>query len=145
MATDHILALLVTDRDKLRRAIEALQGPTAPHETPSGSDRKAVVLPVEQASTPVISAAPAPPAKRKLSAAGKRAIIAGTKNRLAAIKAAKAAAAVPATTAPATPKAVPAKTSVAAKKKTSGRDVAYRKMMSAKMKAAWAKRRKKAA
>jgi len=123
MATDHILVLLVAERDKLSRAIEALQGST------------------KLDSKTVATAAPAAPVKRRLSAAGRRAIGAAAKKRWAAIKAAKAAETAPAVT----PKAAPAKAPVAAKKKTSpARGAAYRKMMSEKMKAAWAKRKKAA-
>jgi hypothetical protein len=72
------------------------------------------------------------PAKRKLSASGKKAIIAATRKRWAAIKAAKGAATAP--------------TPVAAKQKTSpAKDAAFRKKMSERMKAAWAVRKKKAA
>ena len=65
------------ERDKLDAAIEALQ--ESKENTP-GPGRKAVAPSVEQDSQP----------KRKLSAAGRRAIIAGTKKRWAAIRAAKA-------------------------------------------------------
>jgi hypothetical protein len=126
MATDHILSLLKIERQKITAAIEALQG--AP-----GPVRKAVPPPVEQVSKPKA------PAKRKLSAAGRRAIIEGTKKRWAAINAAKAASAEPV---PA-PKAPPAP--VAAKPKTSpAKNAAFRKKMSERMKAAWAARKKKA-
>jgi hypothetical protein len=114
MANDHILALLVKERDKLTAAIEALQGPTN--------------TPVKVESKPSI--VPPAPGKRKLSAAGRRAIIAATKKRWAAIRAAKAIAAAPA---PAPVEAAPAK------------DAAFRKKMSERMKAAWAIRKKKAA
>jgi len=110
MATDHILALLLIERDKLTAAIEALQGPTTTEKTP-GPGRKAVLPSVEQNSTPPETVGPTTPAKRKMSAAGRRAIIEGAKKRSAAIKAAKAAAAAPAPVAAAT-KAVPAKTPV---------------------------------
>jgi len=127
MATDHILSLLKIERQKITAAIEALQG--AP-----GPVRKAVPPPVEQVSPPKL------PARRKLSAAGRRAIIEGTKRRWAAIKAAKATAAEP----PVVPKAAPAP--VAAKQKTSpAKKAAFRKKMSERMKAAWAARKKKAA
>jgi hypothetical protein len=116
MATDHILALLVVERDKLTAAIEALQGPAA---TAIVRDRR------------VATAAPAASGKRKLSAAGRRAIVAGTKKRWADIKAAKAAA---------------AEAPAVAKKKTSpAQTAAFRKKMSERMKAAWAARKKKAA
>ena len=77
---------------------------------------------------PTAEPAPALKKKRKLSAAGRRRIVEATKARWARINAAKAAAAAP----------------VAAKKKASRGDAAYREMMSAKMKAAWAKRKKAA-
>jgi hypothetical protein len=54
MATDHILALLVIERNKLTQAIEALQGPTTTEKTP-GPDRKAVLPSVEQDSKPPAS------------------------------------------------------------------------------------------
>jgi len=37
MPTDHILALLIAERDKLNRAIEALQGPTKRRGRPAKS------------------------------------------------------------------------------------------------------------
>jgi hypothetical protein len=47
MPTEHILALLIAERDKLNRAIEALQGPaerrgrrTGSAEGPSGAGRR---------------------------------------------------------------------------------------------------------
>jgi hypothetical protein len=46
--TDHILALLIAERDKLSRAIEALSGPTTRRGRPPKS-----------AGTPVPAAAPA--------------------------------------------------------------------------------------
>jgi len=132
MATDHILALLLIERDKLDAAIEALQGPTT-SEAP---------LPVEQAPKPAPPVVPAAPAKRKLSAAGRRAIIAATKKRWAAIRAAKAAPAPVAVEL----KAAPAKAPAAAKRETSAaKSIAFRKKMSERMKAAWAARKKKAA
>jgi hypothetical protein len=137
MATDHILALLISERDKLTAAIEALQGPTTPEKAP-GPGRKAVTPPVEQASKRITVHAPKPPAKRKLSAAGRRAIIAATKRRWAAIRAAKATAVAPAPVA-ATPKAAPAKTSVPAKK--GGLTTAGRKALSIAMKKRWAKKK----
>jgi hypothetical protein len=78
MPTDQILALLLAERDKLNRAIEALDGatpkprgrPPGPRNAPAASE----------------TVAPAKP-KRKLSAAGRRAIIDATKKRWALIKA----------------------------------------------------------
>ena len=80
--------MLVSERNKLTKAIEALQGPKRKGRPP-GSGRKAVPPSVEQDSKPAESVGPTAPAKRKMSAAGRRAIIAGTKKRWAAIRAAK--------------------------------------------------------
>jgi hypothetical protein len=139
MAFDHILALLLSQRSKLTNAIEALQGPTKRKGRPPGSGRKAVLPSVEQDSPLPERVAPIAPAKRKLSAAGRRAIVAATKKRWAAIKAAKAAAAAPATT-----KAVRSPALAAAKQKaSSAKNAAFHKKMSEPMKAAWAVRKKK--
>src|SRR5580698_9340530 len=108
MTTDHILALLLRERNKIEKAIEVLQGPKRKGRPP-GPVREAVLPSVEQDSEPPARVDPTAPAKRKMSAAGRRAIIAGTKKRWAAIRAAKAAAAAPAPVM-ATPKAAPAKT-----------------------------------
>ncbi len=113
MTTDYILSLLVAERDKLSAAIEALQS-----------------------GTRVAEAAPAAQAKRKLSAAGRRAIIAGTKKRWAALKSAKAATAAP------TP--APVKAAAPAKKK-GGLTEAGRKALSIAMKKRWVARKKAAA
>jgi hypothetical protein len=74
-----------------------------------------------------------------MSAAGRRAIIAATKKRWAAIKAAKAAAAAPAPVA-ATDKAAPAKAPVPVKK--GGLTAAGRKALSIAMKKRWAAKKK---
>lgn len=140
MATDHILALLISERDKLTAAIEALQGPKRKGRPP-GPGRKAAPPSVEPDSTPQVAVGPIAPAKRKMSAAGRRAIIAATKKRWAAIRAAKAAAAAPAPVA-ASPKAA-AKAPVPVKK--GGLTAAGRKALSIAMKKAWAARKKKAA
>lgn len=124
MATDHILALLLIERDKLTGAIEALQGPAKT---------------VASQPTAPKTISPKAPVKRRLSAAGRRAIIAATKKRWAAIKAAKAAPVVVTSPAPSV------KAPAAAKHKTpSAKDAAFRKKMSERMKAAWAARKKKA-
>jgi hypothetical protein len=140
MATDHILALLIGERDKLTAAIEALQGPTTTEKT-SGPGRKAVPPSVEQNSKPPQMVGPTAPAKRKMSAAGRRAIIAATKKRWAAIKAAKAAAEAPAPVA-ATP-AAPTKAPVPVKKRILTE--AGRKALSIAMKKRWAAKKKAAA
>jgi hypothetical protein len=97
---------------------------------------------VEQDSKPTASVGSTAPAKRKMSAAGRRAIIAATKKRWAAIRAAKAAAEAPAPVA-ATPKAAPAKAPAPVKK--SGLTAAGRKALSIAMKKRWAKKKKAAA
>ena len=142
MATDHILALLVSERNKLTKAIEALQGPKRKGRPP-GPGRKALPPSIEQDSESSASVDPTTPAKRKMSAAGRRAIIAGTKKRWAAIRAAKAAAdtavaAVPA----ATPKVATTKAPVPVKKGdiTAG----GRKALSVAMKKRWAAKKKAA-
>jgi len=145
MATDHILALLLVERDKITKAIEALQGTTTTEEAP-GPGRKAAPPSVEPDSKPPETVGPTAPAKRKVSAAGRRAIVAGTKKRWAAIKAAKAAAAAapaPAHVAAVTPKAVPAKAPVAVKR--GGLTEAGRKALSIAMKKRWAAKKKAAA
>jgi hypothetical protein len=145
MATDHILALLLIERDKLTAAIDALQGPTTTEKT-RGPGRNAVLPSVEQNSTPPETVGPTAPARRKMSAAGSRAIIAGAKKRSSAIKAAKAAAAapVPVAAVPAAgPKALPAKAQVPAKK--GGLTEAGRKSLSIAMKKRWAAKKKAAA
>lgn len=122
MATDHILALLLIERDKLTGAIEALQG---------------TMTTVERDSKPPETIDPTAPVKRKLSAAGRRAIVAGTKKRWAAIRAAKSAAA-PAPVA-ATSKPALAKASGPVKKR--GLTEAGRKALSIAMKKRWAKKK----
>jgi hypothetical protein len=77
-----------------------------------------------------------------MSAAGRRAIIAGTKKRWAAIKAAKIAAEAPAPVA-AAPKASPAKAPVPVNK--GGLTAAGRKALSIAMKKRWAAKKKAAA
>jgi hypothetical protein len=141
MSIDQILALLVSERDKFTRAIEALQGPTATETTP-GSGRKAAPPFVEQDSHPPVTVDPTPPVKRKLSAAGRRAIISAAKKRWAAVRVAKKAAAEPTPVAP-TPKAPAAK--VPAPGKKGGVTAAGRKALSIPMKKRWAVKTKAAA
>jgi hypothetical protein len=115
------------ERDKLTAAIEALQGSTTTEKT-----------------HPPESVGPTAPVKRKMSAAGRRAIIAGAKKRSAAIKAATATAAA-AASAPvaATPKATPAKAPAPVKK--GGLTEAGRKALSIAMKKRWAAKKKASA
>jgi hypothetical protein len=138
MSTDPILALLIGERDKLTGAIEALQGPTKREGRPPGSGRKAVLPSVEQDSKPPANVGTTPPVKRKMSAAGRRAIIMATKKRWAAAKAARAPAAVAAQVA-AAPNAPPARAPASAKPtSSSAKDAVFRKKMSERMKKAWA-------
>ena len=77
MPTEHIVALLIAERDRLNRAIEALQGPTKP----------LVRRPKNQ--PPAIESTTTKPKKRHVSAAARRRMAAGQKKRWAAVKAAK--------------------------------------------------------
>jgi hypothetical protein len=60
MPTDHIVALLITERDKLNRAIEALQGPEKrrgrPPKNDAGSAPVAAVTPTKRKGRPPMSA-----------------------------------------------------------------------------------------
>ena len=79
MPIEHIVALLVAERDRLSRAIGALQGSAARRGRPS----KASAVGVAPASAPIAR-------KRKMSAAGRKAIAKAARKRWAAVKAAKA-------------------------------------------------------
>jgi hypothetical protein len=155
MAIDHILALLVIERDKLTTAIEALQGPMTTEKTP-GPGRKTVMPSVEQDSKPPANVDRTAPAKRKMSAAGRRAIIAGTKKHWAAIRAAAKAAAEAAAPVDATHKVSPAKAPVAVTPKAAlakapvpvkkgNLTEAGRKALSIAMKKRWVAKKKAAA
>jgi hypothetical protein len=71
MPTDHIVAFLIAERDKLNCAIDALEGPAKE--------------PAATTSEPSATA----PKKRHISAAARRKMAAAQKKRWAAIKAAK--------------------------------------------------------
>jgi hypothetical protein len=71
MPTDDIVALLIAERDKLDRAIEALEGTRTP-----------------AIHTPVVETT-APKEKRHISAATRRKMALGQKKRFAALKAEK--------------------------------------------------------
>ncbi len=79
MPTEQIVALLIAERDRLSRAIEALQGPA-----------KRRVRPYKGAAPAVVSAAAPIARKRKMSAAGRKAIADAVRKRWVAVKAAKA-------------------------------------------------------
>jgi hypothetical protein len=79
MPTEHIVALLIAERDKLNRAIEALQGRTKP----LGRRLKNHVPETESDTTNQKK-------KRHVSATARRRMAAAQKKRWAAAKAAKA-------------------------------------------------------
>jgi hypothetical protein len=84
MDTEQVVALLTAERDRLSRAIEALQGPAKRRGRLPGPGKKPVVA----VTAP---SAPAPKrAKRRMSAAGRKAIAEAARRRWALIKAGKA-------------------------------------------------------
>jgi hypothetical protein len=78
MPTDHILALLIAERDKLNRAIEALQGPTKRRGRPPKNPLIA--------DAPSDVAKPAKKKRRKFSAAQREAAAERMRQRWAAKK-----------------------------------------------------------
>jgi hypothetical protein len=80
MHIEQIVALLIAERDRLDAAIEALQGPVKRRGRPPG----------KKASAPKPSAPASVARKRKISAAGRKAMADAAKKRWAAIKAGKA-------------------------------------------------------
>jgi hypothetical protein len=121
MPTEHILTLLISERDKLDRAIGALGQPVKRRGRPTKE--------AQSRSTPA-AVAPVKKRKRTLSAAGRRAIVAATKKRRALIKAGKTAKA--------------ALTAPEPTQKRKPMSAAQKKALSVKMKASWAKRKKAA-
>jgi hypothetical protein len=88
MPTDQILALLVAERDRLNRAIEALSGGKRRGRPPGSSTKHAA----SDYTAPTVLENVQPPVRRKrrLSAAGRKAIADAARKRWAAIKAGKA-------------------------------------------------------
>lgn len=80
MSIEHIVVLLLEERNRLDAAIQALQGPAKRRGRPSG---RKVAAPTQVALASV-------PIKRKMSAAGRKAIGDAARRRWAAIKAGKA-------------------------------------------------------
>jgi len=80
MPTDHIVSLLIAERDKLSRAIEALQGVVRRRGRPPKNAASIAVAPVAQG---------APKKRNVFSAATKRKMAAAQKKRWAAVKASK--------------------------------------------------------
>jgi len=84
MKTEQIVVLLIAERDRLSRAIDALQRPAKrPGKTPGAATKRV------SATSPAIASAPVA-RKRTMSAAGRKAIAEAAKRRWAAIKAGKA-------------------------------------------------------
>jgi hypothetical protein len=93
MATEHIVQLLIQERDKLSRAIEALQG-SAPAKRRGRPPKKpvasAVTLPsVVSTEMPEAAEAERPKKRKGFSAATKRKMALAQKKRWAAKKAAQ--------------------------------------------------------
>jgi hypothetical protein len=78
MPTDHIISLLIAERDKLNAAIEALQGSTKHLGRPPKSAAPDAIAPVAEDA--------APKKRKAFSAATKRKMAAAQKARWAAIK-----------------------------------------------------------
>lgn len=145
MSTEKIVSLLIAERTKLDAAIQALQGvpEKSVYDDPTMPDGVRPTAKKTPSTATQAAASPSPkPAKRKLSAAGRKAIIEGTKRRWAAIRASKEAAvaaaspAVGKTAAPAATKP----TKKVAKRKTW--TPAMKKAHTARMKAFWAAKKK---
>ena len=77
MPTEHIVRLLIEERDRLNRAIAALQGPLIRRGRPANHQR------------PKMESDGTQPKKRHVSAAARRKMAAAQKKRWAAAKAAK--------------------------------------------------------
>jgi hypothetical protein len=83
MTSEHIISLLIEERDRLDAAIKALRGAAAPAKHAGAPAAK-------KAAAAVAETPEAGPKKRVLSAAGRKAIAAAAKKRWALIKAGKA-------------------------------------------------------
>jgi hypothetical protein len=91
MQTDQIVALLIAERDKLNRAIEALQGPTKRRGRPPKNAVGVVAAPAATAA-PLSTAAAVPPSRKKrhFSAAQREAAAERMRQRWAAKRKAEA-------------------------------------------------------
>jgi hypothetical protein len=125
--SEQIIQLLVAERDRLGRAIEALQGSSPEvvdvYDDPTMPDW---VRPASKKTAPA-------PKKKRFSAATRRKMAEGQKRRWAAINAAKAEAAAP--------KLSKRLAAIIAPPE----DAEFKSKMSEAMKASWAKRKKTAA
>ena len=77
--TEQIVALLIAEHDRLSQAIDALQGPQRTRRPSSARTPPAVTAAAKKTAP-----------KRRISAAGRKAIAEGARRRWAAIRAAKA-------------------------------------------------------
>jgi hypothetical protein len=127
----HIIQLLIVERDRLERAIKALQG-SSPKVVDIDDDP---MMPDWVKPKAQVAAAPK---KKGFSAATRRRMAEGQRRRYAAIRAAKAETAPVAVT----PKPAPAKPQVAVKK--GGLTEAGRKALSLAMKKRWAAKKRAA-
>src|SRR5580700_7657862 len=95
MQVEQIVALLIAERDRLTGAIKLLQDPIKRRGRPVGSGRKRTPRTSGDQAAPKVAPTPAAQRpgrrKRKLSAAGRKAIGDAARKRWAAIKAGKAA------------------------------------------------------
>ncbi|HUA86732.1 MAG TPA: hypothetical protein VMB85_22905 [Bryobacteraceae bacterium] len=119
MDTRQIVALLIAERDRLSRAIEALQG----------SSRRRGQRPAVASTNAAPAAAPVKPAvkKRRISAAGRKAIAGAARRRWAAVRGKKA------------------EGNQAEGSAAPSEDEQFKRRMSEVMKASWAKRKRAAA
>jgi hypothetical protein len=126
--SEHIIQLLIVERDRLERAIAVLQG-TSPkvldiYDDPTMPDW------VKPASKKAPT--PAAPKRKRMSAATRRRMAEGQRRRYAAIRAAKTEAAAPKISKKLAEIVAPSE------------DAEFKAKMSAAMKASWAKRKKAA-
>lgn len=91
MQIDHIVALLIAERNRLDAAIRALGGPATGPGRPPATKGPASTPEFHAPNVPEPVPATAPGRKREISAAARKAMPAAAKKRWAAIKAGKAA------------------------------------------------------
>lgn len=126
--SEQIIQLLVAERDRLDRAIEALQGSAKVVDVYDDPTMPDWVKPKAKVGLA--------PKKKGFSAATRRKMAEGQKRRWAAIKAAKAGAV--------TPKVSKKKIAILAAIAPPAEEVEFKSKMSIAMKKAWAKRKKAA-
>jgi hypothetical protein len=122
--SEHIIQLLIVQRDRLEQAIEALRSSSPKfvdvYDDPTMPDWV----------KPKAKVAPAAPKRKRISAEARRRMAEGQRRRYAAIRAAKAEAVAPKISKKLAEIVAPAE------------DVEFKKKMSEAMKASWAKRKK---